>query len=81
MAGQPDLIAQLARHIADDYERRGRGPVEVRAEALVSLNARPAQPMIDSSVDLARVANDLRASNWVLPSPDSPPLQLQTQRR
>ena len=44
MSGQPDLILQLAHHIRDDFERRGQGPVEVRVDALVSLNgrARPA---------------------------------------
>jgi len=81
MAGQPDLIAQLARHIAADFERRGRGPVQVRAEALVSLNGRPAHPMIDASVDLARAPNGLAPKSWILPAPEGPPRQLQARSR
>jgi hypothetical protein len=80
MAGQPDLIAQLARHIARDFERRGRGPVEVRAEALVSLNGRPARPMIDPDRDLARVADSLAPADWILPEPDGPPIRLRPRR-
>jgi vitamin K-dependent gamma-carboxylase len=76
MAGQPDLIAQLARHIARDFERRGRGPVEVRAEALVSLNGRPAQPMIDPARDLSRAASSLAPADWILPGPEGPPIRL-----
>src|SRR5690606_12439915 len=40
MSGQPDLILQLAHRISDDFSKRLGGPVEVRAEALVSLNGR-----------------------------------------
>lgn len=75
MSGQPDLIAQLARHIAADFERRGRGPVEVRADALVSLNGRRAAPMIDPDVDLAHEPVGLFAPKaWILPAPGTAPL-------
>ncbi len=80
MAGQPDLIAQLARHIAGEFGRRGRGPVEVRAEALVSLNGRPARPMIDPTRDLARVDDSLAPVDWILPGPDGPPIRLRPGR-
>lgn len=76
MAGQPDLIAQLASRIARDFERRGRGPVEVRADALVSLNGRPAQPMIDPARDLASVDRSLAPADWILPAPVEPPIRL-----
>jgi vitamin K-dependent gamma-carboxylase len=76
MAGQPDLILQLAHHIARDYERRGHGRVEVRAESLVSLNGRPAQLMIDPTRDLVTVADDLAPADWILPAPTSPPIHL-----
>jgi hypothetical protein len=75
MAGQPDLILQLAHHIAREFAARGLGAVEVRAEALVSLNGRPAQPMIDSSVDLTRVQDGVARKSWVLPAPASPPFR------
>jgi hypothetical protein len=76
MAGQPDLILQLAHHIAVDFAARGYGRVEVRARALVSLNGRPAVDMIDPERDLATVAEDLTPSDWVLSSPSTPPILL-----
>jgi hypothetical protein len=80
MSGQPDLIAQLARHIAGEFGRRGRGPVEVRAEALVSLNGRPARPMIDPARDLARVDDSLAPADWILPAPVGAPIRLRPGR-
>ena len=80
MAAQPDLILQLAHHIAQDFRARGHGDVEVRAEALVSLNGRPAQPMIDPEVDLSRVTDGLARKPWILPEPQDPPVQLRARR-
>lgn len=74
MSGQPDLIAQLARHIAADFRERGLGDVQVRAEAWVSLNGRPSRPMIDSSVDLARASAGIAPKPWILDAPVEPPL-------
>ncbi len=76
MTGQPDLILQLAHHIADDFRRRGRGDVEVRVDALVSLNGRPAAPMIDPDVDLTRVRDGFAQADWILASPDRPPFRV-----
>ncbi|MGK4003012.1 HTTM domain-containing protein [Sorangium sp. So ce1036] len=76
MAGQPDLILQLARHIREDFERRGRGPVEVRADALVSLNGRRIARLIDPAVDLASVRDGIGRASYVLPGPDEPPPHL-----
>lgn len=73
MSGQPDLILQLAHHIRDDLNARGFGPVEVRADTLVSLNGRRAVPMIDPDVDLAATNDGLAYADWILPAPDSPP--------
>jgi len=67
-SGQPDLILQLAHRIADDERKAGRGDVEVRAEALVSLNGRPARLLIDPTVDLARVRDGFAPAAWILPA-------------
>jgi vitamin K-dependent gamma-carboxylase len=73
MSEQPDLILQLAHHIRDDFARRGLGPVEVRAEARVSLNGRANRLLIDPDVDLARIEDSLAPARWILPAPtDSP---------
>jgi hypothetical protein len=75
MSSQPDLILQLAHHIARDYASRGYGDVEVRAEAWVSLNGRAASLLIDPNVDLARVNDGLDAATWILPEPEGAPVR------
>ncbi len=74
MSGQPDLILQLAHHIAQDFQTRGVGPVEVRAEAWVSLNGRPPRLLIDPDFDLTSALDGVLPAEWILPGPDSPPL-------
>lgn len=69
MAGQPDLILQLARHVADDLIRRGYPPdFTLHARTAVSLNGRPPRPLIDFAVDLREIT-DLGPRDWVLPGP------------
>jgi vitamin K-dependent gamma-carboxylase len=76
MSGQPDLILQLSHRIRDDFEREGRGPVEVRADAIVSLNGRPSAALVDPAVDLAMVEDGLAPAAWILPRPTTAPIQL-----
>jgi vitamin K-dependent gamma-carboxylase len=72
MATQPDLIWQLARHIAAEFESR-HGPVEVRAETMVSLNGRAPAPLVDPTIDLSRVDDGLGKKSWILPHPGGAP--------
>jgi vitamin K-dependent gamma-carboxylase len=72
-ATQPDLVLRLAHHVRDDLERRGLHDVEVRVDALASLNGRPMARLIDADVDLARVEDSLLPAAWLLPAPDGPP--------
>ena len=58
MASQPDLVLQLAHHIERDFARRGYGPVEVRAESMVSLNGRRGALLVDPDVDLDAPCDD-----------------------
>jgi len=74
MSGQPDLILQLAHQIARDFEEQGREDVEVRVDALVSLNGRRAAPMIDPNVNLADVDDGVGLARWIAPSPPGDPL-------
>jgi vitamin K-dependent gamma-carboxylase len=74
MSGQPDLILQLARHIAADFEARGHRNVEVRADALVSLNGRRAAPMIDADANLADERDTVAVMRWIAPAPPGDPL-------
>ncbi|HEX6276592.1 MAG TPA: HTTM domain-containing protein, partial [Polyangiaceae bacterium] len=78
MSGQPDLILELAHHVRDDFARRVGGPVEVRVDALVSLNGRRLAPIIDPNVDLATVSDGLARARWILPAPSDPPPRLKS---
>jgi hypothetical protein len=69
MSSQPDLILQLAHHIREDFERRGLGPVEVRAESRAALNGRRSALLVDPRVDLGRVQDGLARAPFVLPAP------------
>jgi vitamin K-dependent gamma-carboxylase len=73
MVVQPDLILKLAQQIARDFEARGHSGVEVRAEALASLNGRPPAVLIDPRADLAREADSLASKRWIRPAPQQPP--------
>ena len=77
MSGQPDLILQLAHHIAEDFAARGMSDVEVRVDALVSLNGRIPAPLIDPQVDLAKIQDGVGRADWILPAPrEAPPMLL-----
>jgi hypothetical protein len=74
MAVQPDLILQLAHHIARDFARKGHPGVEVRADARASLNGRRAEHLVDPSIDLARQGDHIRAKSWITQAPaEAPP--------
>jgi vitamin K-dependent gamma-carboxylase len=73
MATQPDMILEAAHVIAADFRRRGVARPEVRADVMVSLNARPARRLIDPAVDLAAEPFTLTAHRWILPAPSSDP--------
>lgn len=76
MAGQPDLIIQLAHRIAADFRARGHADVEVRAEAWVSLNGRPPRLLIDPDRDLVKESDGMHVKRWILGEPPEAPRQL-----
>ena len=74
MVGQPDLILQLAHAIRDDFNARSLGPVEVRADALVTLNGRLSTTLIDPDVDLAAADDCLFCRlPFIMPAPSTTP--------
>ena len=80
MSEQPDLILQLAHHIADEHRRQGRRGVEVRVDAWVSLNGRPMARIVDPNIDLTTVEDGFGPAAWILPEPEGPPHPLQPSR-
>jgi len=72
MASDPELIRQAAHAIAGVYRSAGRR-VEVRADAFVSFNGRPAHRLVDPSVDLSREPYRPLGQPWILPGPVGEP--------
>jgi vitamin K-dependent gamma-carboxylase len=70
---QPDLIVQLAHHIAKQRQAETGRPVRVRAEVLVSLNGRRSALLIDPSIDLTAVEVGLAKAPFILPAPPGEP--------
>lgn len=73
MAGQPDLVLQLAHVVGRDFEARGHGPVEVYVDSTVSLNGRRAHRFIRPDVDLRTIQDGLAKADWILPAPSEAP--------
>ena len=65
----PEMILQLARHVARRYAGQGR-KVEIRADALVSLNGRAPKRLVRADVDLATEQPWLGTFDIVLPFED-----------
>ncbi len=61
---QPDLILQLAKRVEVQARQAGH-EVEVHARSMVSLNGRPAQPLIHEFVDLTQVVDGFGSRWWV----------------
>lgn len=66
-ATRPDMILQLCHHISAELEAELHHRVEVRVEALASLNGRPRALLIDPQVDLAAEPRTLGNARWILP--------------
>ena len=66
MSIQPDMILQMAHHIARDFAARGHPGVAVRAEAYVSWNGRRSRLLIDPRVDLAAERDRLVPQTFIL---------------
>lgn len=67
IARDPMMIYQLCHHVRDDLERRGYHGMEIRVLALISLNGRRPQPIIDPHVDLATALIGTGVPDWVMP--------------
>ncbi|GGK73192.1 HTTM domain-containing protein [Rufibacter glacialis] len=68
VATHPDLIWQYSQFLKNKYQTLGYSQVKVFAHTQVSLNRRPHQLLVDSTVNLAAVPwSPHRPSPWVLP--------------
>ena len=69
MSTRPDMILQMAHHIAcDQAAKRGIDhPLEVRARVMASLHGRDRQLLVDPTVNLAGERRSLASARWILP--------------
>ena len=67
MATRPYLTLQFAHYLADTFSPPQGPRVEVRAYAIVSMNFREPQFLIDPRVDLAKEEVGLGAADWIVP--------------
>ncbi|MEM6527402.1 MAG: HTTM domain-containing protein [Chloroflexota bacterium] len=83
MSDHPEMIRHMAMYIGAELHEAHGEPIAVYAWAMVSLNGRLPQLMIDPSVDLTRTMLNWGENDWVLPllqqnihPTDRPPLLL-----
>ncbi|WP_241498992.1 HTTM domain-containing protein [Rufibacter ruber] len=68
LAAYPDLLWQFSQYLARDFKARGYQQVEVYVHAQASLNLRPSQPLVDSTVNLAAVPwRPFTPASWIVP--------------
>ena len=67
MIGKPDMILELAHHIAAEYRQKGYEDVEVYGQCLLQFNGRPSLPFVDTTVNLAAERRGLHTYQWILP--------------
>ncbi|MDX2170920.1 MAG: HTTM domain-containing protein [Deltaproteobacteria bacterium] len=70
MATQPDMLLSYAQRLRDRYAAMGDA-VQVFGDVTVTLNGRPAAPLVDPAVDLAALPDSAAPSAWLLPHPDA----------
>lgn len=63
----PDMIHQLALHIADEWRRAGFADVQVYARTVASLNGRKPQPLVDPDTDLTQFSRSFGRVPFIAP--------------
>ena len=71
MSSQPDFILEYAHFLGDHFKSQGHQNIEVYAESYVSLNGRPSQPYINTTVNLYKEIESFKPKNWLLPFNDA----------
>ncbi|MEO0564665.1 MAG: HTTM domain-containing protein, partial [Chloroflexota bacterium] len=67
MSDHPEMIRHFARFLSGELQHTHGEPVAIYTWAMVSLNGRPPQLIIDPSVDLAQTSLRFGENDWVLP--------------
>jgi len=67
MSFQPDMIVQYARHLKKEYSKMGLNNPKITAEIYVTLNGRPSQLFVDSTIDLSLLEDTFEHKSWIRP--------------
>lgn len=67
MARNPDMLLQFAHFLKRKLDPDGTRRMGVHVDALVSLNGRKPQPLIDPTVDLTQVERSMFHQDWIVP--------------
>ena len=67
MGKDSDMILTFVHFLRDHYRKHGLGTLQIRVLALVSLNGRRPQLMLDPDIDYAQVERTWAAAPWILP--------------
>lgn len=67
MARSPDMLLQYAHYLKRKLDPDGSRHLGVHVEALVSMNGRKPQLLIDPQVDLTQVQRSMFHQNWIVP--------------
>lgn len=67
MAKDSDMILTFAHFLRDHFAAHGKGRLQIRVLALVALNGRKPQLMLDPNVDYALVRRRWGPQPWILP--------------
>jgi hypothetical protein len=71
MSFQPDMIVQFANFLGREFELKGMKEPAVFVECYATLNGRPNQLLINSTVDLNKQKDNFRHKHWITKFNDS----------
>jgi hypothetical protein len=63
----PDMILDFVHFLHGELLKQGNAEIEIHVLALASLNGRRPQPMVDPTIDLAKVPRTLFHQNIIVP--------------
>ncbi|MBL8162217.1 MAG: HTTM domain-containing protein [Anaerolineae bacterium] len=66
MTDNPQMILHFAHHLADQHQA-DHGDIGVHVWAMISLNSRAPQLLLDPTADLTAQSDTLLPANWILP--------------
>jgi vitamin K-dependent gamma-carboxylase len=69
MPTRPDMLLQFAHFLAraEGAAHNRTNPLEVRVISSVSLDGRPAQPLVYPNIDLTKIRRHLGHNEWIMP--------------